>query len=200
MTSTSAISLANRVGHDSSKPTVISLYGLPATGKSTVLEGLRNKLDETEFAFFEGSNVISYLIPGGLKTFQKLEDPERKEWRAEAITHIKNEAAASGKIAVVTGHFMFWSKEDSAPYAVYTPEDLETFTQIIYLNPNALVLLFQVMNDMKKNRFDMTGLSAENWVLWQTLEVTTLRDLCRQHKILFTTVQNPALENVLPLV
>ncbi|KNB01676.1 hypothetical protein FOXG_04872 [Fusarium oxysporum f. sp. lycopersici 4287] len=50
------------------------------------------------------------------------------------------------------------------------------------------------------NRFDMTGLSAENWVLWQTLEVTILRDLCRQHKILFTTVQNPALENVLPLV
>ncbi|RKK20794.1 hypothetical protein BFJ65_g7488 [Fusarium oxysporum f. sp. cepae] len=163
MTSTSAISLANRVGHDPSKPTVIGLYGLPATGKSTVLEGLRNKLGETEFAFFDGSDVISYLVHGGLKAFQKLEDPEKKKWRAEAITHIKNEAAASGKIAVVTGHFMFWSKEDSAP-------------------------------------FDMTGLSAENWILWQTLEVTILRDLCRQHKILFTTVQNPALENVLPLV
>ncbi|RKL09258.1 hypothetical protein BFJ68_g9202 [Fusarium oxysporum] len=163
MTSTSAISLVNRVGHDPSKPTVIGLYGLPATGKSTVLEGLRNKLGETEFAFFDGSDIISYLVHGGLKAFQKLEDPEKKKWRAEAITHIKNEAAASGKIAVVTGHFMFWSKEDSAP-------------------------------------FDMTGLSAENWVLWQTLEVTILRDLCRQHKILFTTVQNPALENVLPLV
>ncbi|RKK84465.1 hypothetical protein BFJ71_g14584 [Fusarium oxysporum] len=163
MTSTSAISLVNRVGHDPSKPTVIGLYGLPATGKSTVLEGLRNKLGETEFAFFDGSDVISYLVHGGLKAFQKLEDPEKKKWRAEAITHIKNEAAASGKIAVVTGHFMFWSKEDSAP-------------------------------------FDMTGLSAENWTLWQTLEVTILRDLCRQHKILFTTVQNPALENVLPLV
>ncbi|KAH7204647.1 heterokaryon incompatibility protein-domain-containing protein [Fusarium oxysporum] len=150
------ISLANRVGHDPSKPTVIGLYGLPATGKSTVLEGLRNKLGETEFAFLEGSDVISYLVPGGLKAFQKLEDPEKKKWRAEAITHIKNEAAASGKIAVVTGHFMFWSKEDSAPYAVYTP----------------------VMND-KKKRFDMTSLSAENWVLWQTLEVTTLRYLCR---------------------
>ncbi|WKT45154.1 P-loop containing nucleoside triphosphate hydrolase [Fusarium oxysporum f. sp. vasinfectum] len=200
MASTSAISLANRVGHDPSKPTVIGLYGLPAIGKSTVLEGLRNKLGKTEFAFFEGSDVISYLVAGGLKAFQKLEDPEKKKWRAGAITHIKNEAAASGKIAVVTGHFMFWSKEDSAPYAVYTPEDFKTFTQIIYLKPNALVLLFQVMNDMKKKRFDMTGLSAENWVLWQTLEVTTLRDLCRQHKILFTTVQNLALENVLPLV
>ncbi|KAH7480760.1 hypothetical protein FOMA001_g8813 [Fusarium oxysporum f. sp. matthiolae] len=163
MTSTSAISLVNRVGHDPSKPTVIGLYGLPATGKSAVLEGLRNKLGETEFAFFDGSDVISYLVHGGLKAFQKLEEPEKKKWRAEAITHIKNEAAASGKIAVVTGHFMFWSKEDSAP-------------------------------------FDMTGLSAENWVLWQTLEVTILRDLCRQHKILFTTVENPALENVLPLV
>ncbi|WJG35273.1 uncharacterized protein FOBCDRAFT_239639 [Fusarium oxysporum Fo47] len=166
------ISLVNRVGHDPSKPTVIRLYGLPATGKSTVLEGLRNKLGETEFAFFDGSDVISYLVHGGLKAFQKLEDPEKQKWRAEAITHIKNEAAASGKIAVVTGHFMFWSKEDSSPYAVYMLEDLETFTQIIYLNPNA---------------FDMTGLSAENWVLWQTLEVTILRDLCRQHKILFTT-------------
>ncbi|KAM5383070.1 hypothetical protein ACJA88_003603 [Fusarium oxysporum] len=154
MTSTSAISLVNRVGHDPSKPTVIRLYGLPATGKSTVLEGLRNKLGETEFAFFDGSDVISYLVHGGLKAFQKLEEPEKKKWRAEAITHIKNEAAASGKIAVVTGHFLF----------------------------------------------DMTGLRAENWVLWQTLEVTILRDLCRQHKILFTTVQNPALENVLPLV
>ncbi|SCO78224.1 related to 2-3-cyclic-nucleotide 3-phosphodiesterase [Fusarium oxysporum] len=162
MTSTSASPTAWATINPS-KPTVIGLYGLPATGKSTVLEGLRNKLGETEFAFFEGSDVISYLVPGDLKAFQKFEDPEKKKWRAEAITHIKNEAAASGKIAVVTGHFMFWSKEDSAPYAVYTPEDLETFTQIIYLNPNALVLLFQVMNDMKKNRFDMTGLSAENW-------------------------------------
>ncbi|EXK38617.1 hypothetical protein FOXG_18920 [Fusarium oxysporum f. sp. lycopersici 4287] len=78
MTSTSAISLANRVGHDPSKPTVIGLYGLPATGKSTVLEGLRNKLGETEFAFFDGSDVISYLVHGGLKAFQKLEDPEKK--------------------------------------------------------------------------------------------------------------------------
>jgi uracil phosphoribosyltransferase/phosphoserine phosphatase len=179
---------------------VIGLYGLPATGKSTVLEGLRNKLGETEFAFFEGSEVISYLVPGGLKAFQKLEEPEKKKWRAQAITHIKNEAATSGKIAVVTGHFMFWAKRATAPHAVYTPEDMETFTHIIYFNPCSVIIMAHIMNDKKKDRFDMTDLTSENWGRWRSLEARTLQDLCRQHKIIFTTVRWPSLENILPLV
>ncbi|KAF4439793.1 uracil phosphoribosyltransferase [Fusarium acutatum] len=91
-------------------------------------------------------------------------------------------------------------REDRAPCVVHTTEDLEAFTQIVYLGPNALVLLFQVMNYTQKKKFDMTGLKAEDWALWQKLDIETLRDLCRQHKFLFTTVQNPTLENALPPV
>ncbi|KAH7224158.1 uracil phosphoribosyltransferase-domain-containing protein [Fusarium oxysporum] len=122
MTSQSAVGLTNR------QPTVIGISGLPAAGKSFILEALRKDLVETEFTFFEGS-----------------------EWRIKAINHIRDEVATSGRIAIVTGHLMFWSEVTNTPYAVYTPEDFNTFTHIIYLAPDEKTIASHIESDEKKN-------------------------------------------------
>ncbi|KAF4950098.1 hypothetical protein FGADI_8437 [Fusarium gaditjirri] len=202
MTSLSLADLVSRqLDQNPSKPTVIGIYGLPASGKSFILEALRKELGETEFTFFEGSEVISSLVPGGLDSFQKLQLTEKAKWRVKAINHLRDEVATSGRIAIVTGHLMFWSEVNDAPYAVYTLEDLKTFTHIIYLAPNEKTIASHIESDKKKKyRSYMADLTAKDWNYWQRDEFWTLRDLCRQHKILFISVNQPSLENVLPLV
>lgn len=56
--------------------TVIGLYGLPGSGKTFILDHLRQTLDRSLFTFYEGSEVISTVTPGGLKAFQHLEEHE----------------------------------------------------------------------------------------------------------------------------
>ncbi|RBA21235.1 hypothetical protein FPRO05_07549 [Fusarium proliferatum] len=129
------------------KPTVVGIYGLPGSGNSHVLKCLRKDLREEGYAFFEGSEVIASLVPGGLEEFQKLTEDEQFDWRAKAINHIKNEAATSHRVAVVTGHFSFWSKEEGVPENVITGEDVDTFTHFIYLGPDVATLMSNIKSD-----------------------------------------------------
>ncbi|KAF5669188.1 PRTase [Fusarium circinatum] len=131
---------------DQAKPTVIGIYGIPGSGKSVTLEYLRKDLGEEEFAFFEGSEVIASLIPGGLAAFQKLTDDEKYEWRVKAINHIKDQAITSSRVAVVTGHFSFWYKENGRSSYVLTDDDWDTFTHIIYLKPDEQTILSNIAN------------------------------------------------------
>ncbi|RKK71369.1 hypothetical protein BFJ69_g11038 [Fusarium oxysporum] len=150
MTSQSAVGLTNHP----SKPTVIGISGLPAAGKSFILEALRKDLVETEFTFFEGS-----------------------EWRIKAINHIRDEVATSGRIAIVTGHLMFWSEVTNTPYAVYTPEDFNTFTHIIYLAPDEKTIASHIESDEKKKPLPTA-----------------------QNPVYFYSPAQPSPEEVLPLV
>ncbi|SPJ78848.1 related to 2-3-cyclic-nucleotide 3-phosphodiesterase [Fusarium torulosum] len=168
-----------------SKPTVIGIYGISGSGKSFILHILRQDLDPAQFIFFEGSEVIDSLVPGGLKAFRASNAEEQSRFRIEAINFIKNETSISGKTAVVTGHLMFWSEIDNAPKAVYTSEDLDTFTHIIYLHTPVEIISRRIVSDIEKPR---PVSSTESLRKWQDAELLTLRDLCRQHGILFLAV------------
>ena len=87
---------------------MVGLYGIPGSGKTFLLDQLKQEMGKQHFAFCEGSEKIAALIPGGLDAFQKLEEREKMQWRQLAIDTIRKECAESGQVAVVTGHFMFW--------------------------------------------------------------------------------------------
>lgn len=168
-----------------SKPTVIGIYGTSGSGQSFILDILRNELDPAHFILFESSEVIDLLVAGGLRQFRESHEEEQSKFRIKAINFIKNESLISGKTAVVTGHLMFWSEMDNALEAVYTPEDLDTFTHIICLNIPIDIIDRRIAGDVEKHR---TNMSAESLTKWQDAELSTLRDLCRQHSILFLPV------------
>ncbi|KAF4500717.1 PRTase [Fusarium agapanthi] len=185
---------------DQGKPTVIGIYGIPGSGKSFILQYLRKDLGEEQFAFFEGSEIIASLVPGGLDEFQKLTEDVKYEWRIKAINHIKNEAITSSRVAVVTGHFSFWSKGHDKPEGVLTEGDLETFTHIIYLEPDEQTIMSNIESD-KKDRSHMSHLTIENVRDWQSREISALRVNCCDKIILFANIQSPPLpRNVLNLV
>jgi shikimate kinase len=58
----------------------------------------------------------------------------------------------SGKVAVVTGHLMFWPKEEEARVPVYTQHDLDTFTHIIYLDVPTEVVTQRYQDDTERSR------------------------------------------------
>ncbi|CDM33198.1 hypothetical protein DTO013E5_5628 [Penicillium roqueforti] len=167
------------------KPVIIGLYGLPGSGKSFRLEGLKTVLDNDKFAFYDGSNVIAAVTPGGLEAFQILTKEGKNDARERAIARVKQECSNTGKSAIVAGHFMFWAEEDEQGQSVCTPSDLTTYTHILYLNSPAELIAEYRSNDVKRCR---QTVSTSHLARWQEIEQSHLCQLCRCHDILFTLV------------
>jgi uracil phosphoribosyltransferase/phosphoserine phosphatase/adenylate kinase len=166
-----------------SKPKVIGIYGIPGSGKTFLLNQLKQSLDREHFLFYEGSEVIAALVPGGLETFEKLDEKEKTHWRQLAIDTIGQRCANSGQIAIVTGHFMFWFEEGKEGCRVYTQNDLNTFTHILYLDVPTEVIELRHRDDLERRRPPVTTAHLSKW---QQTEKSQLRCLCRDHGILFT--------------
>ena len=116
------------------KSIIVGLYGVPGSGKTFLLDELKQELGQTRFAFYEGSEMIAIIVPGGLDAFQSMKEQDKARWRQRAINAIGKNCTDSGQVAVVAGHFMFWSEEQEAGRPVYTQSDLEIFTHILYLD------------------------------------------------------------------
>ncbi len=167
------------------KAVVVGLCGVPGSGKTFLLDQLKQELKQEHFAFYEGSEMVATVVPGGLDAFQKLEEPEKVHWRQLAIDTIGKECADSGEVAIVTGHFMFWPEEEEAGRPVYTQNDLHTFTHILYLDVPAEVIAQRRLDDTERCR---PSTMISHLCEWQQAEKTQLRRLCRNHGILFSLV------------
>ncbi|KAF4592441.1 uracil phosphoribosyltransferase [Ophiocordyceps camponoti-floridani] len=177
------------------KPIVIGLYGLPGSGKSFLMNSLKYELESCDFCLFEGSEVISAIVPGGLAAFKVLDPEEKSYWRGRAITEIGKGSAASGKAAVVTGHYMF--REDAGQQVAWTCQDSATFTHVIYLDVSADCIAQRRLNDKAKTR---PTISTDEIQTWQETEMDQLRSLCRSHRILFTRVPGESTSKISALV
>lgn len=169
-----------------SKPVVVGIYGIPGSGKTFLLNKLTLELkDSGQFSFYEGSAMISSLVPGGLEAFQKLSEHDKTRYRQLAITTIGDECATTGRTAIITGHFMFWAEGEEAGKAVCTSGDLNTYTHIIYLGIPAEVIAQRRLDDSEKTR---AAVSVEHLRRWQEEEKTQLHRLCMDHGILFSVI------------
>ncbi|KAI5864693.1 uracil phosphoribosyltransferase-domain-containing protein [Durotheca rogersii] len=169
------------------KPVIVGLYGVPGCGKSYLLAQLKKELDTCLFEFYEGSEVISSLTPGGLVAFQKATEQEKLRWRQLAIDSIAEGCAATGRVGVVAGHFMFWNEGDTTGEMVYTQNDMERYTHILYLNINPDVVWRRRSGDTKRSR---SRVSVGHLHRWQEAEKLRLRQLCRDNGILFSLVSS----------
>lgn len=167
------------------KAVVVGLFGVPGSGKSYLLNQLKGQLGATHFEFYEGSKVIAAVVPGGLEAFQRLDEGKKVHWRECAIGMIEKQCADSGKTAIVTGHFMFWSEELTTGLTVYTKRDLDIYTHILYLDVPVEDISQRRLNDTERER---PPISPKHLRKWQEDEKTKLRDLCRRHNILFMLI------------
>ena len=175
------------------KAVVIGLYGVPGSGKTFLLNQLKEELGQKDFAFYEGSEMIATIVPGGLDVFQRMHEQAQMYWRQRAIDTIRQKCVDYGQVAVITGHFMFWAEEQEHGTPVYTENDMNTFTHILYLDIPAEVIARRLLGDTERNR---PPTSVTHLHKWQQEEKNQLRYLCRHHGILFSLVPpHPTLLN-----
>lgn len=165
------------------KPVVVGIYGLPGCGKSFILNNLRDRLGEENFLFYDGSQVISDLVPGGLLAFQNMPEAEKPHWRERAIRKIQLDCVNNARSAVVAGHYMFWDEGEEMGKKICTTDDLDVYTHIVFLNVPANVIANRRHNDKERSR---PTVSVPHLKRWQQAEMSELRSLCRSHGILFS--------------
>ncbi|OTA69551.1 hypothetical protein K449DRAFT_412187 [Hypoxylon sp. EC38] len=164
------------------KPVVIGIYGLPGSGKTFLLNQLKYSYRHNEFEFYEGSELIRDLVPGGLDAFQKLYKEQQDYWRKLAIDKVRQEASESGKTMIITGHLMFWREGEKEGVAVYTQNDLHVYTHILYLDVPAELIATRLRDDIRRSR---PVVSISHLRKWQDTEKRILRQLCYSHGLLF---------------
>ena len=164
---------------------IVGIYGVPGSGKTYLLNQLKQELTEEHFAFYEGSEIIASVVPGGLEGFQSSGEQEKVRWRQLAMDAVGKNCAENGRAAVVAGHYMFWYEEQEFGSPVCTENDLNTFTHILYLDVPAEIVAQRRQDDTKRSR---PSTSANHLRKWQLEEQAQLRHLCRHHGILFSTI------------
>jgi adenylate kinase len=166
-------------------PVIIGIYGVPGCGKSTLLNELKQQLQTESFLFYDGSQIIAYLVSGGLDAFKKMDETEQYYWRQKAIETIGQECINQGKTGVVAGHYMFWDKDEDERRPIHTKKDLEWYTHILYLDVPAEVVAQRRHDDTERDRPPIT---TDHLRKWQQAEKDQLLDLCRKNSILFSRI------------
>ena len=147
---------------------------------------LRAHLGENSFVFYEGSEMIDEVTPGGLDTFKGLDEQTKSHYRAKAIKKIKRNWLQTEKIAIVTGHLMLWSEAEGRVIPVYTEGDLQAFTHIIYLDTPADVIEQRLRNDATRRQRPLK--IASQLHQWQQDEKCKLRSLCYDNGVLLIQI------------
>ncbi|PWY77395.1 hypothetical protein BO70DRAFT_430337 [Aspergillus heteromorphus CBS 117.55] len=166
--------------HPPAKSTVIGIYGIPGAGKSYLLKQLRERLGTQTFSFYEGSEAINTITPGGLSAFKEMSGRDKRYWRGQAIEYIAK--GGSGGTAIVTGHFMLSDHASQQPASVMTTRDLKTYTHILYLDTPADVVYRRREDDAERDRPRIPIAQLGEWSYHEKGE---LRKLCLKHNIMF---------------
>lgn len=136
-----------------------------------------------DFALYDGSAIIARVTEGGLAAFQVMTSEQQTVHRQLAIDTIRQECIETGRIGVVAGHYMFYSELQMTPEIVGTPNDLATFTHILYLDVPAETVAQRRRDDSSKQR---GHLHVERLKDWKVKEQEALRKVCRENNILFS--------------
>lgn len=176
---------ANELDPTKSNVTIIGLYGISGSGKTFLLDRLKEDLPGNSFQFYEGSEMIANLVPGGLQAFQTMNAQDKTHWRELAIDTIRSQCRKGGATGVVTGHFMFWKEAEEEGSTVCTQRDLATYTHILYLDIPIETIEQRRWNDASKPR---PHTSVAHLYKWQQAEKIQLQTLCREHGILFSVL------------
>ncbi|KAI7084372.1 hypothetical protein KC356_g6822 [Hortaea werneckii] len=182
---------------DAYTPVIIGIYGLPASGKTHLLNELRRVLDEYHFKFYDGSEVIERITDGGLAAFKQMGNAQKVNTRIKAIKTVKAECTRERKSGVVAGHFMLWS-EDGVSVKIDTPADWETYTHIIYLNTPVEKIMDRTEKD--SGRANRKQLPIADLQQWQNSEKTRLRKICYDNRILFAVDYTADHDYILKLI
>jgi uracil phosphoribosyltransferase/phosphoserine phosphatase/adenylate kinase len=173
--------LGNPLLANEKKLVLVGIYGIPGSGKSALLNDLRQTLAQDRFAFYEGSEVIDQFVHDGLVDFPDFKEEEKEVIRKKAMDFIKQECTENDKVGVVVGNFMFLKKGERKGRAGHSGDDFNTLTHIIYLDTPPHIVAERRENDRETHDLRELVTHLEKW---QTAEKSGLQRLCRENRVL----------------
>lgn len=177
------------------KPKIVGIYGVPASGKTTLVNSLKTKLDRELFVFHEGSELINKVMinSGGLAKFKTLSFEDKNDWRELAMRQAEKESGYHAT-CVITGHAIFWKEGEHPEKHVFTDADGECYSHVVYLNPDPATVHDRLIHDHTRTRDPSSVAHIRGW---QHDEKLALRKICTKKGIPFTVVARDEPENVL---
>ena len=145
-----------------------SLYGLPCSGKTTVLNSLK-------IPVIHGSAELNKLSGG---KFSDLSEDEKHDVR---IKYAEQLSRMNGSI-ISDGHYSFLDN------VVFTEADANLYDVFIYLYCEAEIIHERLAGSSKNTRF--ADLSAERIRKWQNFEIESIREECHKRNKDFYVVRD----------
>lgn len=138
----------------------IAVYGLPSSGKTTLMKGISSA------KIINGRQVLECLSDG---KFSFLSEEEKRRIRE---LYTKYLAELDDDVIVSDGHYSFMDN------IVFTPNDGDIYDVIFYLycSPSELKRRFDISEKNQK----YSSLSVEAVTQWQSFEIESLREECHK--------------------
>lgn len=167
------------------KPKIVGLFGLAGAGTEFLLEQLKKEIGEDDFAFYDGSNALAVLCPGGLMAYNELDFAGRRRYRDMTIGAFEKECMRKDVMGVVVRHLALWNEYHDC-FSSMPIVEIKAHTHILYLE-----LPLASYSKHWKTIFPYGQAEEESvrqWESWQQSEISYLRRLCRKKEITFTVL------------
>lgn len=137
-----------------------------------MLGKLRGLFQDADYAFFEGSDELDSVVPGGIEAFKKLNPDDQESYRKQAIEGIRAECCKTQQVGVVTGHYSFWDAQaDRVGPEVWTSADANIYTRILYLDVLAEKILDIRQKDTSREREELDLSSIQAWLVSEKIKL-----------------------------
>lgn len=145
----------------------IGLYGLPAAGKTFVLD----QVSESGLEVLQGSRLLEKIRPD----FSTLAEPEREQVRKTLAVELKKKDHF-----IMDGHYAFGET------VVFTEEDGALYDAFVYLYIAPQILQNRMQESPKNRKYLQYDIEK-----WQKFEVESLRSYCQKHQKDFYVIDHP---------
>lgn len=170
------------------KPKIIGLFSLSGAGTPFPLDQLKKEIGEGEFAFYDASQALEAVCPGGLIAYNALSSDQRQQYRDTTIDTFQQECAKKGVMGVVIRYLTLWD-EDNECFSITPAADVQAHTHILYLeSPFVKYSQISEHSSQKSSQDEIGHAKVKHWDCWQKRDISYLRRFCHKHDITFTVL------------
>ena len=128
----------------------ICMVGIKGIGKTTLSRSILSRVPWIDYII--GSSILRELVGEEFKDFDKFSDERKRFFREQANRYMEQHQKENRKDILVDGHTTLYNSETGKVDAVFTELDYKFYTDLIYYNAPAKVVLKRRKGDPSKRR------------------------------------------------
>ena len=136
------------------------MVGIRGIGKTTLIKSILANLSWIDYLI--GSSILRQLVGDDFINFDNYPEERKQYFREQAIRYMEERQNQIQKDILVDGHTTLYNQQTRKVDAVFTDLDCRFFTDLIYYNAPAEVVLQRRLKDTTKKRIiDLNTIKQE---------------------------------------